>query len=171
MGCRRCGCPTSRRLCRDCEIEKRAEERARESARRARRDQNDEDDEGEDPVPLPDGGVAIDGDQPGTFECPDCGSQVTRGPSGREYGHRRGNHHAETDRCPRRPAAVDPKRAQHDSDPVTDGGRVHPADAALTHRGVGDQRSATCPNGSVECAKPGTAPCAECFLNGGDEDA
>lgn len=54
MSCRLCGCPTSRRLCRQCEIEERAEERARANAR----DQDDDDDEeGEDPVPLPDGGA------------------------------------------------------------------------------------------------------------------
>ncbi|GAB6863285.1 hypothetical protein ACFR97_10405 [Haloplanus litoreus] len=165
-GCRKCGRRCKGRLCRDCERDERYADEARYRA-----DQDDDDDEGEDPVPLPDGGVAVDGDQPGTFECPDCGCQVTRGPSGREYGHRRGTTHADYERCPRRSAAVDPKRSQPDSDLVTDGGRVHPADAALTHRGMGDQRSATCPNGSVECANPGTAPCAECFLNGGGEDA
>jgi hypothetical protein len=52
------------------------------------------------------------------FQCPDCGRQVTRGPSGLEYGHERGiGETGATERCPRRPDAVDPKRAgvEHDT--------------------------------------------------------
>lgn len=40
-----------------------------------------------------------------TYRCPDCGMQVTRGLSGKEYGHHRGRN-----RCPRRESNVDPKR-------------------------------------------------------------
>jgi len=56
---------------------------------------------------------------------------------------------------------------------VTDGGRVvHPGDAARGPAGIGDQSEPTCPNGDVECARPGTAPCADClFDTGGDGDA
>ena len=52
---------------------------------------------------------------------------------------------------------------------LTDGGRVaHPVDRVLTHAGMGDQASASCPNGSIECARPGTLPCPDCFLGGED---
>lgn len=47
----------------------------------------------------------------GEYRCPECGRQVTVGPSGREYGHERGaNETGSQERCPRRPASVDPKR-------------------------------------------------------------
>ena len=52
MSCRKCGGRAKGRLCRQCEIEERAEDRA--NARKQLDD--DDDDEGEDPVPLPDGG-------------------------------------------------------------------------------------------------------------------
>lgn len=51
-GCRLCGCPTSRRLCRQCEIEDRAEERAR-ARKRLEEDDEESDD---DPTPATDGG-------------------------------------------------------------------------------------------------------------------
>lgn len=59
MSCRLCGAATSRRLCRQCEIEERAEERARA---RKRLDEDREDDNGdEDPELRSDGGtVGID---------------------------------------------------------------------------------------------------------------
>jgi DNA-directed RNA polymerase subunit RPC12/RpoP len=47
-----------------------------------------------------------DGTESGMFWCPDCGKRVTRGPSGIEYGHRRGMERGE-ERCERRPATVD----------------------------------------------------------------
>jgi len=46
-GCRICGCPTSRRLCRQCEIEERAEERAR-----ARKELETDEEENDDEEPL-----------------------------------------------------------------------------------------------------------------------
>lgn len=54
MTCRRCGAPTSRRLCRQCELEQRAEERARA---RSLEDDGDEYDDENDPAPCPDGGT------------------------------------------------------------------------------------------------------------------
>jgi hypothetical protein len=46
-----------------------------------------------------------------TFDCPDCGRQVTRGPSGVEYGHERGRGETgASERCEHRPDAVDPRR-------------------------------------------------------------
>ena len=45
-------------------------------------------------------GATPDGDGPGTFRCPKCNYQCTRGPSGIEYGH--------SERCLRRPDGVDP---------------------------------------------------------------
>jgi len=160
MSCRKCGRRCRGRLCRDCEIEERAEERARWDTERARRDrEDDDDDEGEDPVPLPDGGV----EQSVTL------AELER--RARSAGT------AYLAYCRR--ANVDPNdlleeiRAEMPcGDARADGGHVvHPADAALTHRGIGDQSEPTCPNGSVECAKPGTAPCPDCFLGGGDGDA
>jgi hypothetical protein len=53
----------------------------------------------------------------GTHRCPECGRQVTRGPSGVEYGHERGiGETGQTERCSRRPDCVDPGRdaRQHD---------------------------------------------------------
>lgn len=49
-----------------------------------------------------------DGDEAGTFWCPDCGKRVTRSRAGVEYGHKRGMEAGE-DRCERRPhpAVVD----------------------------------------------------------------
>jgi hypothetical protein len=58
MTCRLCGAPTSRRLCRQCEIEERAEERARARARLDEEaDKDDDDDDGKEPTVLPDGGT------------------------------------------------------------------------------------------------------------------
>lgn len=54
-GCRLCGCPTSRRLCRQCEIEERAEERAQA---RKRAETDDEDTEGDESELSTDGGYA-----------------------------------------------------------------------------------------------------------------
>jgi hypothetical protein len=51
--------------------------------------------------------VDPNGTETGTFWCPDCGKRVTRGPAEIEYGHRR-----KGDRCPRRPATVDPSDAR-----------------------------------------------------------
>jgi hypothetical protein len=52
-----------------------------------------------------------DGDEPGTFWCPECGARVTRSPidPAIEYGHRAGHAPDKNDgeRCPRRPASVD----------------------------------------------------------------
>ncbi|MFB6196403.1 MAG: hypothetical protein ABEI80_09535 [Haloplanus sp.] len=63
MSCRLCGAPTSRRLCRQCEIEERAEERARVRTRLESDEEDDDDDEsGDDPVALPDGGAVDIGD-------------------------------------------------------------------------------------------------------------
>lgn len=42
------------------------------------------------------------------YKCPDCGLRVTRGLSGKEYGHRRGR--GDQERCPRRKSNVDPQR-------------------------------------------------------------
>lgn len=44
------------------------------------------------------------------FVCPVCNCNVTLGPSGLEYGHSRGHHNGK-EKCPCRPAGVDPKRA------------------------------------------------------------
>jgi hypothetical protein len=55
------------------------------------------------------------GAEPGEFECPECGRDVTRGPSGSEYGHARGIRHGEQ-RCSRRPPAVDPNGPSLDHD-------------------------------------------------------
>jgi hypothetical protein len=48
----------------------------------------------------------------GEFRCPDCGNRVTRSPTGVEYGHERGSisDGPREQRCPRRPATVDPAR-------------------------------------------------------------
>lgn len=46
-----------------------------------------------------------------TYTCDECGRSITVGPSGTEYGHRRGR--AESgleERCSKRPAEVDPWR-------------------------------------------------------------
>jgi len=53
--------------------------------------------------------VDPDGDEPGTFWCPDCGARVTRGPTGVEYGHRAGHEPDKNngERCVRRSAVVD----------------------------------------------------------------
>ena len=53
--------------------------------------------------------VDPDGDEPGTFWCPDCGARVTRGLTGVEYGHRAGHEPAKNngERCVRRSAVVD----------------------------------------------------------------
>lgn len=42
--------------------------------------------------------------------CSECNRKCTRGPDGTEYGHSRGSmvRGGRGDRCPRRPAAVDP---------------------------------------------------------------
>jgi hypothetical protein len=52
-----------------------------------------------------------DGDEAGTFWCPECGARVTRSPvdPSIEYGHRAGHDPEKNDgeRCPRRPASVD----------------------------------------------------------------
>ena len=52
-----------------------------------------------------------DGDEPGTYWCPDCGARVTRSPidPNIEYGHRAGHAPDKNggERCPRRPATVD----------------------------------------------------------------
>jgi|GEM_PF-2894794 len=240
MSCRKCGRRSRGRLCRDCEIEQRAEERARATAR----DEDGDDDEGEDPVPLPDGGeytdpttdaeiddwVAIIEDHADDTTVADHLGGIHGRTLRAEFGVERAistirRHLSEDDRVTtvlgfgngsvrrswapaesdigigedvasprsRQPDTGQPcvvcghayDRAEHDecpqctngsvedySDVVADGGRiVNPADAALADRGIGDQAPATCPNGSVECAKPGTVPCPDCFLGGGDEDA
>lgn len=46
------------------------------------------------------------------------------------------------------------------------GGRRPAPEGVLAHAGVGDQ-DPTCPNGSVECARPGTPPCSACFFGDG----
>jgi hypothetical protein len=237
MACRKCGRRSKGRLCRQCEIEQRAEERARANARL---DEDDEDDEGEDPVPLPDGGEepvfvaakasggsgvlhtnrgcphlkharkvfakprssypddhsvcercrgvtpAAGGDNSGPWERLDTADPddlVTDGGVDQPISQAELERRAKSAGtaylawCGR--ADVDPDallteiRGEFPSngDVVTDGGRVaHPVDSVLTHAGVGDQSEPTCPNGSVECAKPGTAPCFAC-LTGGGEDA
>lgn len=234
MSCRLCGSRAKGRLCRDCEIEDRAEERARA---RKRLDQDDDDDEGEDPVPLPDGGRPTDAYQNALLSDGgrECGRRTCETPAAVTYTTWRG---AIRTRCARhaladavtgigesRAAAIldrmsleelvamcDDADGTHappelskadglgpttaasiaenvDSSPVasaireeadetseeeelvTDGGRVvHPGDAARGPVGVGDQTEPTCPNGSIECARPGTAPCFDC-LTGGDDGA
>jgi uncharacterized Zn finger protein (UPF0148 family) len=72
--------------------------------------------------------VDPDGDEPGTFWCPECGARVTRGPTGVEYGHRAGHAPDKNDgeRCSRRPAMVD-----------TDDGRVKSALSMHETLGIG----------------------------------
>jgi len=49
--------------------------------------------------------------------CPECGRQITAGPSGVEYGHERGiGETGDTERCSRRPDCVDPVRDAPDHD-------------------------------------------------------
>lgn len=59
----------------------------------------------------------IDKSSDGPERCPECGRQITVGPSGIEYGHERGSP-GETgkERCPRRPDCVDPGRDGPDHD-------------------------------------------------------
>lgn len=45
---------------------------------------------------------------PGEYQCQECGSCVTVGPSGTEYGHAAGVVEPASERCPRRPTSVDP---------------------------------------------------------------
>ena len=57
----------------------------------------------------------LDGER--TYRCPECGRAITVGTDGTEYGHARGVAGTTPDeRCPRRPASVDPKRPGHDWD-------------------------------------------------------
>jgi len=251
-GCRKCGRRCRGRLCRDCEIEDRAEERARATARL---DEDDDGDEGEDPVPLPDGGdvaerclwafdaiihgadvdpdclaltgsgkpcsynayesndapvcnthasandpVIIDdahqwariddgqagtitvcvncrgawyGDEPETVvPCPECSAGVGERCRDDEsaYSAPIPPHPTRRERAYDAVNDLDPCEANplFERDVVTDGGRVvHPADAALTHRGVGDQQY--CPHGDPACARS-EVPCFGC-LTGGDADA
>lgn len=237
MSCRKCGRRSRGRLCRDCEIEERAEERARV---RTRLDEDeDDDDEGEDPVPLPDGGHtgavtdaeidhwvdlitdhATDPDLAdylgGVHEHTlieefdvdraastiranledddrvttvlgfgDDGVQRSWAPVGSDIGV------GEDVACPKSSVTHDGQpcvvcghrydREDNDECPqcangsvedygdgvATDGGRVvHHGDAARGPVGIGDQTEPTCPNGSVECARPGTAPYFECLVGG-----
>jgi len=53
--------------------------------------------------------------------CEECGRQITIGPDGTEYGHRRG-HRARSQRCSRRPASVDP--TDHGADVAVPGTTV-----------------------------------------------
>jgi len=212
MSCRKCGCPTQYRVCRQCDIEQRAEERAKR-----RLDEDDDDEEGTDPVPLPDGGrPAFIDPRTEWVECYHCGAtldpeecdgvdvsdddeyyprmkpvcpgehRAPRPDGGTEHERDRARRQVEARRQAKQAALTFLTRCeQADADPedilddvrekrppdsvMTDGGRaVHPADAALAPRGVGDQERQTCPNGDEECAKSGTAPCFAC-LTGGDE--
>ena len=74
--------------------------------------------------------VDPDGDEPGTFWCPECGARVTRSPTDPniEYGHRAGHAPDKNDgeRCSRRPAMVD-----------TNDGRVKAALSMHESMGIG----------------------------------
>jgi len=72
--------------------------------------------------------VDPDGDEPGTFWCPDCGARVTRSPTNIEYGHRAGHEPDKNDgeRCVRRSAVVD-----------TNDGRVNSAVSMHESLGIG----------------------------------
>lgn len=53
--------------------------------------------------------AVLDTDGDGEFFCEDCNRRCTRGPSGTEYGHARGNERgADVEDCPRRPDSLDP---------------------------------------------------------------
>lgn len=54
--------------------------------------------------------------------CEECGRQITKGPSGIDYGHRDDNTRREKGRCSHRPDCVDPNsvRAKHPA--MTGGG-------------------------------------------------
>jgi hypothetical protein len=51
--------------------------------------------------------IDSDGDEVGTFWCPECGARITRSPTNIEYGHRAGHDPDKGERCSRRPATVD----------------------------------------------------------------
>ncbi len=72
MTCRLCSAPTSRRLCRQCEIEERAEERARARKQMEMDHDEDEDEDEKDPELLPDGGTVDTDDRDRMQVCPDC---------------------------------------------------------------------------------------------------
>lgn len=50
------------------------------------------------------------------FHCDECGNRCTRGLTGTEYGHSRGNEDADSEPCSRRPDGVDPRRCAPDHD-------------------------------------------------------
>lgn len=76
MSCRLCGAPTSRRLCRQCEIEERAEERAR--ARKRMEGDRNEDSNDEDPKLRSDGGTVNTDESDRVQVYPDCSDPRVR---------------------------------------------------------------------------------------------
>jgi predicted RNA-binding Zn-ribbon protein involved in translation (DUF1610 family) len=76
MSCRLCGAETSRRLCRQCEIEERAEERAR--ARKRLEEESDDGDEDDGQETLADGGTVEPNERDRVQVCPDCGDARIR---------------------------------------------------------------------------------------------
>lgn len=76
MSCRLCGAPTSRRLCRQCEIDERAEERAR--ARKQLEEESDDGDEDDGQETLTDGGAVETDERDRVLVCPDCGDARIR---------------------------------------------------------------------------------------------